>query len=136
MGYYTEFVFGCKLREDTPEDVITIVARLCHGIGNFHDLRLPDHEFFRCDRWRFIACCSSYYFGGPNVSECTVDEHYNEHRISIRSNLKNYKEEIQKFVDWIKPYVDQGAGKRGLLGYAMYEGSSEPQMFYLYDEEG
>lgn len=134
MGMYTEFVFGCELSKSTPENVIDILRYLKGDIEETP--KLPSHEFFSCSRWKAIGRCTSAYFGSPSYVIIEQDGWSLEYRLAIRCNLKNYDNEIQKFVDWIKPYVNQGAGTGELLGYSIYEESSEPQMFYLYDLGG
>ena len=134
MGMYTEFVFGAMLHERTPKNVLRILENLCEGEGDYNDLILPNHEFFACDRWRWIATMSSYYFGAPSHSTI-VEDSQGGHRISIRANLKDYDNEIDKFVDWIKQYVEQGAGNRGLLGYQIYEGNTAPKMYWLIEDD-
>lgn len=135
MGMYTEFVFGCMLKENTPKEVINVLEYLCNSDNDEFDDVSINHEFFNCHRWQMIGSCSSYYFGAPSHSVCEKDRHYNNYRLSIRCNLKNYSGEIKKFVDWIKPYIEQGAGNSDLLGYAIYEESDKPEMFYLYDPD-
>ena len=130
MGMYTEFVFGCMLEKGTPDDVIDVLHCLIKGT-NYSFPLLPKHPFFECDRWRSVALCSSYYFGGQKCSEIEYDDISKSWRISIRANLKNYDGEIKKFVDWLRPYIHHGAGRNGLLGYQIYEEEIDPEMFYL-----
>jgi hypothetical protein len=134
MGMYTELVFGGELKSDTPENVINILKYLIDD-ETIETFKLPDHPFFECDRWTHIAISSSYYFGGQCLSGIKYDGIANAYRISIRANLKNYDNEIDKFVDWIKPYMDKGAGANNLLGYSIYEESSVPTLYYLQENQ-
>ncbi|MDO7204281.1 hypothetical protein Q5M85_09125 [Paraclostridium bifermentans] len=43
--------------------------------------------------------------------------------------MKNYDNEIDKFIDWIKPYVEGSWYK--FLGYKRNEENKEPKLIYL-----
>ncbi|MCA1800256.1 MAG: hypothetical protein LC650_03090, partial [Actinobacteria bacterium] len=47
--------------------------------------------------------------------------------LTIRCNLKDYDDEIEKFIDWITPYTDS----TGFVGYKRYEQDEEPTLIYL-----
>ena len=137
MGMYTEFVFGVSLLSTTPGNVLDILNYLVNSEEFNYKKELPNHVFFKCDRYKAIATCSSYYFGcSESVSrfDYLPDSISKEYILSIRSNLKNYDNEIEKFVDWIRPYVSSGSGTNDLLGYKLYEESIVPYLFYK-DEE-
>jgi hypothetical protein len=51
--------------------------------------------------------------------------------VSIRCSLKNYTGEIEKFVDWLMPWIENGSGECGLLGYSIPEDGVVPTLFYL-----
>lgn len=50
-------------------------------------------------------------------------------KINIRSNLKNYDSEIEKFLDWIVPYI----GTNGFIGYTRSEDDDDPTLVYIED---
>ena len=121
MGMYTEFVFGASLREDTPKHILEILERMFDGIPKDSD-----------PKFRTIPRGCSYGFGFSNpLSKLSWDYFHKQRVISIRCSLKNYNEEIENFVKWIRPYVDRGSGNRNMLGYSMYENGEEPKIFYL-----
>jgi len=133
MGMYTEFVFGCELKKDTPIDVINILKYIFNGEGNKDKLNLPNHPFFTSFRWRIIAHCSSYYFGySKSLSNLYYDDISNRWKFAIRSSIKNYECEIENFIDWIRPYIEEGSGwPREFLGYSIYEEDEHPKLYYL-----
>ena len=133
MGMYTELVFGCSLKKDIPDEVVNILRYLSDN--DAYESSLPQHPFFNCSRWRFIGSGSSCYFGGSSHFEFVVDSVMG-YRISLRCNIKNYDDEFQKFIDWIMPYIDYGAGQKELLGYYIYEEDIEPTLIYQNTKEG
>lgn len=48
--------------------------------------------------------------------------------IGIHANFTNYDDEIEKFVDWIDPYVDAHPGD--FLGYSVYDSRDRPRLFF------
>ena len=124
---YTELIFGAGLRKDTPTKVI---ESLKYMIGETPekptDFPLPDG---RCE-WLFRG--SSYYFGVNNpFSKMWFDDISENWRISARSNIKNYEDEIEAFLSWIEPYIGQGSGSREMYAIVTYEEASEPDIYYL-----
>ena len=131
MGMYTEFIFGCELEDNTPEEVINILKYLCGKVNDepviTDELR---HPFFDCERWRYIFSCSSYYFGVNRAfSEIWYDDISEAWHISTRSNLKNYGSEIEQFCDWIKPFVASGSGWKDVYGISIYEDSDHTYIY-------
>lgn len=136
MGMYTEIVVGCKLKKDTPDQVIYILRYLCNLDTETEPKELPDHPFFKTKGWRSIAACGSYYFGVHNAhSRLVFDDIDKSFNLSIRANLTNYENEIEKFLYWLKPYISQGSGMRELFGYELYEEDSMPTLYFL-EREG
>jgi hypothetical protein len=138
MGMYTEFVFGGALHDDVPENVITILKYIVEPPGSEQEnnylrrIQVPNHPFFGSDRWKGIAVSSSCYFGYNQSHSALVYDEINHHWIvAIRSSIKNYNHEIEKFVDWIRPYIRKGSGKQDLLGYSLYECDVTPTLYYL-----
>lgn len=60
MGMYTEVNVCFDLVKDTLKDIIDILYYLIEGKDE--PLELPNHDFFKCDRWDMVARCDSYYF--------------------------------------------------------------------------
>lgn len=129
MGMYTEFVLGVSLKSDTPLKVIDALEAIVNKSED--EVRLFNHEFFYCSRYQYIATSGSYYFGySDSTSKFYKDKLSNTYLLSIRSSIKNYENEIEKFIDCIRSYVDSGSGSKDLLGYMMYEESIVPYLFF------
>ena len=127
---YTELIFGADLKKDTPENVI---EALKYMIGDTRekpkDFPLPDG---RCE-WLFRG--SSYYFGVSSpVSKMWKDSNGCNWVLSTRSSIKNYKGEIEAFLEWIKPYIDSGSGSNDMYAIVTYEEAETPDIYYLHDD--
>ena len=105
MGMYTQLVFTCSLKRDTPENVLDTISAL---VNDEEIINVPTHEFFRCSGYKSLCNGDSAYFGGATVSKFNRD--YQE--LTIVSNLKDYDGEINKFLSWIFPYVVGGLNLR------------------------
>lgn len=129
MGTYTEIFVNVALKADTPAHVLQI-------LNNPDDaVRLPDHPFFSCDRWDQILTgpCSggSYYFNLNNFYHFrTIDDISKGAGLCLLQDLKNYDNEIDKFFDWIEPYVAGSDFERVHMGHHRYEESEEPTLRY------
>lgn len=137
MGEYTELIFGAAIKKDIPQNVLNVLNYLFNGEPRpIYDDELPDHEFFRCGRWTHITRGSSYYFAVRNTHASMVhDKISNTYNCSSRGNLKNYENEIEKFLAWIKPYIEQGSGEREFYAIVCTEQQLVPTIYCLKDEE-
>ena len=124
MGMYTEINVCFDLLKDTSKDIVEILHCLVDGIDA--PSILPEHKFFKCDRWNMVACCDSYYFDGSTNSKMVFDDISKTWKINIRANLKNYDSEIEEFLDWLEPYI----GTEGFIGYMRYEEWEDPTLIY------
>ena len=128
---YTELIFGATLKEDTPDKIINV---LNYMLGKVEvkpiDFPLSDG---RCE---CLFKGSSYYFAVNNpVNNMWKDRIDEQYHISTRSNIKNYSGEIEEFLEWIKPYIEQGSGSREMYAIVIHEGQAIPTMYYLDNEE-
>ena len=128
MGMYTEINVCFDLKKDTPQNVIDVLHCLIDGADE--PSNLPKHEFFDCDRWHMVACCDSYYFDGTTNSKIVFDDISKCYKVNIRANLKNYDDEIEKFLIWLAPYMDT----LGFIGYTRYEEYDDPTLIYIDDD--
>lgn len=67
MGMYAEINVCFDLTKGTPKNVVDVLYYLIDDNDKPSDL--PNHEFFKCDRWDMVACCDSYYFDGMTNSK-------------------------------------------------------------------
>lgn len=142
MGYYTEFIAEIVLRKDTPEDVIQhlktwIIERdyeLPEETVFFSNAEVPkptiQHPFFECERW-FMLFCSN------NFNSDKVPSRMHQPRgtgscwvLEFDSEFKNYDSEIDKFVDWISPYV-AGHKAKQFIGTQQGEDEETPRNIYI-----
>jgi len=72
---------------------------------------------------------SSQYFATSKAQSAVwLDEVDGRYRVLIRSNLKNYDDEIEKFIDWITQYIHAVGGD--FLGYSRSETTQVPTLIY------
>ena len=125
MGMYTELNIGVNLAPDTPENVIAILKYMT-GDETQLNFTTPNHPLFTTEQWEIMLCCRSCYFAGVEGSFMEKDNILGQWKLSIRCSLKNYDSEIQKFMDFIQPYLDT----YGFLGYMRYEEYAYPTLIY------
>lgn len=124
MRMYTELVLGIEI-----EDNDKIIQTLRYMLGETEYQPVDDHELFKTDRWDYMLKCDSYYFDGQTDSKLYMDDLYEDNPkfyLNVRCNLKNYNNEINKFLDWLNPYIKTF----GFLGYLRYEENEDPTLIY------
>ena len=126
---YTELIFGAELKKETPNEVI---EALKYMLGEIQEK--PKYFPLLDGRCEGLFQGSSYYFAiNKPVKKMWLDDIDNCYHISTRSNIKNYENEIETFLEWIKPYIESGSGNRDMYAIVIYEDSSEPTIYFLYD---
>jgi hypothetical protein len=125
MGMYTELNCAFKLRKDTPEKVIAIIRFMTE---EREKPDVVDHSLFSTARWEEMLQCDSYYFEGDTQSTIRFDDCSNRFYVTIRCNLKNYEGEIEKFIEWITPYMEMDPGE--FLGYQRHEEVELPTLLF------
>jgi len=127
MGMYTELIFGASLKEDTPKQVINALKYMGGEIKEKpFDFPLPNG---RCE---CLFNMASYYFAiSEPLFKMWYDEIGKEWRVSSRSNIKDYNDEIKTFLEWIKPFISSGSGTKEMYAIVIYEESEEPTIYYL-----
>lgn len=128
MGMYTELYISFGIKKDTPNDVVEVLRALFDHKWQSNLPHLPNHEFFECPRWRMIGSCSSFYFV-PFATSAMHVEYDGRVFITSRSDLKNYDNEIQKFINWVTPYIDAFIGEH--IGHMRYEEDDEPTILKM-----
>lgn len=127
MGDYTEIVIKARIKSEIPKYVKDILTHMFDTDVNFDEEYinsiLPDHKFFKCKRWHMIGSCSSSYHTPLS------NKKYKNDRIFIRIDLKNYSGEIDSFIDWLMPYVNEFPGK--YIGYKWDEYGDSKTLVYL-----
>jgi hypothetical protein len=131
MGMYTQLFFNAELKKDLPDNVVSVLNYMTGKSGGL-GLELPDHELFRCSRWEMVLNGTSGYFA-PATSKTVFykDELSGSFYLSSLSSFKNYSGEIDKFLDWIKPFLARW--NREVLGWTWYEEAEEPTLIRMGD---
>ena len=137
MGMYTELYISCRIKEGSPTEVIDILRHmfdkteeeeLMEGAQRMVGEKiehppLPDHEFFRAIGWTRIGRT----WGCGAVSKIDI-EYGEECYITSKSELQNRDREIEKFIDWIMPYIDGLLGDH--IGHYRYENDQTPTLIF------
>lgn len=141
MGMYTELQFTAEIDYDKHEEIIDILRYMTGDESvKRESLTIPAHELFETDRWEYMLLASSYYFPGQFYHTLKEEHNFQLINLSVRTDLKNYGNEIQKFLDWIYPYVAtenafQQIGNveepRLFVGYMRYETELDPTIIYF-----
>ncbi|CAB4135701.1 hypothetical protein UFOVP286_13 [uncultured Caudovirales phage] len=130
MGMYTELIFGAELKKETPEQVINALKYI---IGELEDK--PDDFPLPEGRCENVLRSSSYYFGiSKSLSKIWFDKISKSWKISSRSNIKNYENEIEMFLEWIKSHIERGSGAKDMYAITIYEEDFEPTIYYLHPD--
>jgi hypothetical protein len=107
MGWYTELVMAIELKRDTPPKIIEILEYLIHWDGELPEIK-SSHPLFETRNWESVIRGDSYYFPGKSNSTLEHDEMDKSYYLTVRSNLKNYYHEIEKFMHWLAPFSQTG----------------------------
>jgi len=126
MGMYTEFHFNVNLNKDVPQEVVDVLAYMVREDYTTPRPPTPEHKLFKTHRWEVMLLMDSYYFAADTYSTLRSDDIGGDLYLCIRCNLKNYDQEIELFVDWIRPYIHAEEGD--FLGFSRYEESEDPEL--------
>ena len=123
MGMYTELLLKCRIKHTDvlPDMVISVLHHMFNGTPEPVDL--PEHKFFSLPRWSLLGNSNSYYHIPWPSSK------YEENYLFSRSDLKNYSSEIEQFLDWISPYIDDADGC--CIGWYWYEEENKPTLITM-----
>ena len=133
MGMYTKASFIIPIKKDTPKNIKDICYNLFEGDSELDGFDLPKHQFFETKRFWAFAGCNSFYFTGTSNSAVKYSDSYcggcEDMVLHIDCDLKNYDDEIELFLDWIKDYMETPTA--GFIGYSLYEEDEKPTLYYL-----
>jgi hypothetical protein len=125
VGMYTEFFFRAPLRGDVDRQFFVRLNETPDSFTPVHGL--PEHPFFQCERWHNLFCGGSAYHETRGF-DLRYDSFRSQHILFCHSSFKNYDGEIEKFLDWIDPMVEELEGT--FLGYSLYEEDEQPILYY------
>ena len=131
MSMYTEIYVKAVLKEDVNINVIDVLKYML-GMDNIEleDLILPNHSLFTTNNWHYMLRSGSYYHVPYVVSLFEYNNISENYYLVVRSDFKNYQGEVEKFFDWISPYVEKD-GDKTFIGYSLYEEDYEPTLYYV-----
>jgi hypothetical protein len=131
MGTYTEIYVKVVLKEYVDDNVINILKYML-GIDDVEseDLEIPPHSLFATERWHYMLRSGSHYHIPYKVKLFECHDIGNNYYLVVRSDFKNYDGEIEKFFDWITPYIEKD-GDKTFIGYSLYEEDDEPKLYYV-----
>lgn len=121
MGMYTNLFLNVSLVNNLPPQVDCVINYLLDA--GPEPTPKPDHPFFRTTRWPWIFVSKSFH-GHPAEVTSRTDGGLRTHSdyLLVFSSFKNYDAEIEKFLDWIAPYVEvEYEGATTCLGWVQYE---------------
>jgi hypothetical protein len=108
MGMYTGLIFDAYLKEETRAEWWEIILYLTDCKNNKEPPTLPNHPFFKCDRWRQLSGGGSSLNDEfpPDSTFKDLGKYQEEDRyhLHMSCNLKD-NGEIETFIDWIKPHI-------------------------------
>lgn len=110
MGMYTALHFNSAIKCNTPPEVIKEIESRVDEIKS-----------------------DSYYFDEDTITSLRFDKIHDGYYLNIRLNTKNYAGEIEKFVEWVTPYLDKRDGE--FLGFMRYEETEIPTLLYYPNKE-
>jgi hypothetical protein len=126
---YTALSLGVQFRRDTPSDVIDTIEYMVTGrremAADEYAARAM-HPLFSTPRWTALLRCDSYYFDWQTRFGLTYDGISKSWYLTGVSNLKNYSNEINLFLDWIQPHIETP----GYIGWKMYEEDVCPTLLF------
>jgi hypothetical protein len=119
MGMYTEIFVNADLKEDTPKEVINVLIAMC---GKNHTSK---HLSEKPKRWACLFNNGSCYVPSTQVAKLTYNRFCQNYSLIAKGDIKNYKNEIEQFFEYIKPWCE---GE--FIGYYRYEENREPVLVY------
>ena len=127
MGYYTAIHFDGKLKRNIPEHVIKTLKYMLDAYATLETSRdqipFPLNEdgnpspLAHTDRWNSLFVMSSAYFHAE--TESYMQQVRDDTYLHVVANLKNYDDEIEKFMCWIAPFIEAEANS--WIGFALTE---------------
>ncbi len=126
MGMYTEFVASMRL-ENVPDDAVKVLQWMAYGNTLPYQEELPQHTFFRCFRWSHLLSMSSCYFVPVSVAKFEYFDIGNYYVLIVRSDIKNYDNEIEEFISWLRTWMTDN-DPDVVVGYKRYEEDNMPTL--------
>lgn len=127
MGMYTKLKVEIEL-DHSKKDFHKVVDVLCYMLYNTikpESVNYFNHPLFETSRWDWMFRSSSFYFDEHEPS------YLRNHTLHVDFDINNYDNEIQNFLDWIRPY----SSSVGDVGIYQYE-EDEQETRVIFTENG
>lgn len=123
MGHYTEIYLKVTLKY-LPENIILAF----NNTSSFKELTF--HEFFNCHHATSLFHKSAFYETEPYFKRL---QQSNLYQLLIHTEVKNYDNVLQKFIDLIKPYITKSRKKKGrYIGYYLIQDIQSANQTHIY----
>ena len=128
MGLWTEAVLICKLKIDTPEQVIDMLAYLISPFGTEPAMNTPSHPFFQQPSWHMTLAMDCNYFPGETISALQRDSYDGSgpFHLTIRCKVK-YGDLVTGLLRWLAPYIET----QGFVGYRRNDENEGITLIYV-----
>lgn len=127
MGSYTTFYFRAKLNFTTAESVRRVLRFQFNenGDGQWPGTDLHEHAFFALPRKQMIPWSN-------NFDDTLPRPRFQEYPdgsliIEFTCEFKNYDDEIEQFLDWIRPHIRLRYAKRNRGRQKVWVGYMKPE---------
>lgn len=122
MTEFTELSFDAKLRKGISEGVLTTLQYMVEAREKARPPSPPDPDdaLFATKSWHVMLRSDEANLSYRR-STLRYDDAAAAHILCVQCSLRNEEQEIEKFLDWVLPHVDEPDGK--LLGsYRLHPG--------------
>lgn len=104
MADYYELNVFCDLKPDTPQSIIDTLNDVINLKSN-KTVKILDEIEINTVLWG-----GSYYFPDTPKPSFTYDDIRGSWSLHARANTSNRSGQIQAFIKWLEPYVEDGVG--------------------------
>lgn len=144
MGMYTELSIGVRIKGETPSGVIAALEAMASPIvpnENTTDEKVrkkssipPEtlaHPLFDTERWAWmLRSGGGYYFRAQPTLVWGYDKVGEGWNLTFCTNIKNYSNEWEHFLDFIAPWIE-GGEDREYIGTYRYEEDEYPSLVFI-----
>lgn len=121
MGTYTEVLLRTKLKYNLESDIESVFNFLFNNGDK--PTAIPNHAFFECRNWQRFGRCS--------YSNFQTFSYINDGYLCSRFDVKVVAKDIDKFLDWIEPYIDKNEQDYVCIGWYWYEKEQQPELVFV-----
>jgi len=122
MSVYTEIVISCQLNVDTPSVVLDDIKQWL-GLSA-DDIDLSKRQWFY-DTFNIAS------YPQPGTIYRSLESGLNGYFLTLRSKIKNYDHDIEKFLIQLAPYNNIS----GFVGYVRNEFDEYPSLVFFRDKK-